>query len=48
MQTYKEVDYSYMIHPDHVVASPSAKGDEYNAFCYGYFRALMQAADQTA
>jgi mannonate dehydratase len=48
MQTYKEVDYPHMIHPDHVVSSASAKGDEYTVFCYGYFRALMQAADQTA
>jgi mannonate dehydratase len=48
MLSYKAVDYPYMIHPDHSVASASARGDEYTVFCYGYFRALMQAADQTA
>jgi hypothetical protein len=32
MQTYNEADYPYLIHPDHVVASASGKGD--TVFCY--------------
>ena len=48
MQAYKEVEYPYMIHPDHVVASPSETGAEYTAFCYGYIRALIQAVDRPA
>jgi mannonate dehydratase len=46
MQTYKEVGYSHMVHPDHVVASPSDTGGEYTAFVYGYIRALIQAVDR--
>jgi len=46
MQTYKEVGYPYMVHPDHVVNSPSDTGGEYTAFVYGYIRALIQAVDR--
>jgi mannonate dehydratase len=46
MQTYKEVEYPYMVHPDHVVNSPSDTGGEYTAFVYGYIRALIQAVDR--
>jgi mannonate dehydratase len=46
MQTYKEVGYPYIVHPDHVVASPSETGGEYTAFVYGYIRALIQAVDR--
>jgi mannonate dehydratase len=46
MQTYKEVEYPFMIHPDHVVSSPSDTGGEYTAFVYGYIRALIQAVDR--
>jgi len=46
MQTYKEVEYPYMVHPDHSVASPSETGGEYTAFVYGYIRALIQAVDR--
>jgi mannonate dehydratase len=46
MQTYKEVAYPYMVHPDHVVSSPSDTGGEYTAFVYGYIRALIQAVDR--
>jgi mannonate dehydratase len=46
MQTYKEVGYPYMVHPDHVVASPSDSGGEYTAFVYGYIRGLIQAVDR--
>ncbi len=48
IQTYKEVDFPYMVQPDHDVYSPSDTGGEYMAFVYGYIRALMQAADRTA
>jgi mannonate dehydratase len=48
IQTYKEVEYPYMVHPDHAVASPSETGGEYMAFVYGYIRALIQAVDQGA
>lgn len=46
MRVYKEVGYENIIHPDHVVASPSDTGGEYTAFVYGYIRALIQAVDQ--
>jgi mannonate dehydratase len=42
---YKEVDYPYMIQPDHNVSSPSAQGDDYTTYVYGYIRALLQAAE---
>ena len=48
MQAYKEVEYPYMVHPDHVVSSPSETGNEYTAFVYGYIRALIQAVDREA
>jgi mannonate dehydratase len=47
IQVYKEVGYPYMLMPDHV---PQAAGDpgglQSFAFCYGYIRALIQAADR--
>jgi mannonate dehydratase len=47
IQTYKEVGYPYLLMPDHV---PQAQGDpgglQSFAFCYGYIRALIQAADR--
>ena len=46
MHAYKEVGYPHMVHPDHVVASPSETGGEYTAFVYGYIRALIQAVDR--
>jgi len=46
MATYKEVDYPYMVHPDHTVYSPSETGGEYTAFVYGYIRALIQSVDR--
>lgn len=46
MLAYKEVEYPYMVHPDHSVASASETGDEYTAFVYGYIRALIEAADR--
>jgi len=47
MATYKDVEYPYMVHPDHAVSSASETGGEYMAFCYGYIRALIQAVDRT-
>ena len=46
MLTYKEVEYPYMVHPDHTVSSPSETGGEYTAFVYGYIRALIQSVDR--
>ena len=48
MQAYRDVGYPYMVHPDHVVSSPSETGGEYTSFCYGYIRALIQAVDQAS
>jgi mannonate dehydratase len=46
MLAYRDAGYEYMVHPDHVVTSPSDTGGEYTAFVYGYIRALIQAVDQ--
>jgi mannonate dehydratase len=47
IQVYKEVGYPYLLMPDHV---PQAHNDpdglQSFAFCYGYIRALIQAADR--
>ena len=49
IQVYKEVGYSYMMMPDHVPEAPDdPQGLQSFAFCYGYIRALIQAADQIA
>ncbi len=46
LRVYKEVDYQYMLMPDHV---PVLSGDQARrvgfAYCYGYIRALLQAVD---
>jgi mannonate dehydratase len=45
--TYKEVGYPYLLMPDHVPAAPGDSGGLQSfAFCYGYIRALIQAADR--
>ena len=47
MMTYKEVEYPYMMMPDHVPHhSDDPGGDQAFAFSYGYIRALIQAVDQ--
>ncbi|HLK49974.1 MAG TPA: mannonate dehydratase [Bryobacteraceae bacterium] len=47
IKVYQEVGYSGMLMPDHVPeAADDAKGLQSFAFCYGYIRALIQAADQ--
>ena len=47
VRTYKEVDYPYMLMPDHV---PGIDGDEAHqvgfAYCYGYIHAMIQAANE--
>ena len=49
MMLYKELEYPYMMMPDHVPQHPDDPGGEQAfAFCYGYIRALMQAVDQLA
>jgi mannonate dehydratase len=46
IRTYKEVDYKYMLMPDHV---PELSGDESRrvgfAYCYGYIHAMLQAVN---
>jgi mannonate dehydratase len=47
VQTYKEVGYPYLLMPDHVPAAANDPGGLQSfAFCYGYIRALIQAADR--
>jgi mannonate dehydratase len=49
IQVYREVGYPYMLMPDHVPRHPDDPGgDQAFAFCYGYIRALIQAADRLA
>ena len=47
VRTYKEVDYPYMLMPDHV---PGIDGEEARqvgfAYCYGYIHAMIQAANE--
>jgi mannonate dehydratase len=43
IQTYREVDYSYLLMPDHVPVAPDDPGGLQSfAFCYGYIRGLLQ------
>jgi mannonate dehydratase len=49
IKVYKEVDYEYMMMPDHVPQHPDdPRGDQAFAFAYGYIRALIQAVDRIA
>ncbi len=46
LRAYREVGYSHMIMPDHVPLHPEDPGRfQAFAFCYGYIRALLQAAE---
>jgi mannonate dehydratase len=46
IQVYKEVNYPYMLMPDHVPQAPNdPNGLQSFAFCYGYIRALIQSVD---
>ena len=47
IQVYKEVGYPYLLMPDHVPQAPNDPGGLQSfAFCYGYIRALIQAAER--
>ncbi len=47
IQVYKEIGYPYLLMPDHVPQAPNDPGGLQSfAFCYGYIRALIQAADR--
>jgi mannonate dehydratase len=49
MTTLKEVDYGYMVMPDHMPTHPDDPGGhEAFAFAYGYIKALIQAVDGLA
>jgi mannonate dehydratase len=49
IKVYREVDYPYMLMPDHVPHhADDPGGHQAFAFCYGYIRALIQAADRLA
>jgi mannonate dehydratase len=44
IQVYREVDYQYLLMPDHVpVAKNDPDGLQSFAFCYGYIRGLIQS-----
>ncbi len=47
LTVYREVGYPYLLMPDHVpLATNDPQGLQSFAFCYGYIRALIQAADR--
>ena len=47
IQVYKDIGYSYLMMPDHVPQAPGdPRGLQSFAYCYGYIRALIQAADR--
>ncbi|MGA2113441.1 MAG: mannonate dehydratase [Bryobacteraceae bacterium] len=47
IKVYRDVGYPYLLMPDHVPQAPSdPNGLQSFAFCYGYIRALIQAADR--
>jgi mannonate dehydratase len=49
IKVYREVGYPYLLMPDHVPqAASDPNGLQSFAFCYGYIRALIQAADRIA
>lgn len=49
IQVYKEVDYPYMLMPDHVpVTESDPRGLQSFAYCYGYIRGLIQAVQSQA
>lgn len=49
MRVYKEIEYPYMMMPDHVPQhSDDPGGSQAFAFAYGYIRALIQAVDKMA
>jgi mannonate dehydratase len=47
IRVYKEIEYPYMLMPDHVPEAANDPGQWQSfAYCYGYIRALIQAVDQ--
>jgi len=47
IKVYRELDYPYMLMPDHVPHhQDDPGGHQAFAFCYGYIRALIQASDR--
>jgi len=49
IRVYRDLEYPYMLMPDHVPQAPNdPQGLQSFAFCYGYIRALIQAADRLA
>ena len=49
MATLKEVDYLYMMMPDHMPTHPDDPGqNQAFAFAYGYIKAMIQAVDALA
>ena len=49
LRTLYEVDYQYMVMPDHVPRHPDDPGGRQGfAFAYGYIKALMQAVESDA
>jgi mannonate dehydratase len=47
IQVYKEVNYPYMLMPDHVPQHPDdPRGQQAFAFAYGYIRALLQFVER--
>jgi mannonate dehydratase len=47
LRVYQEVGYPYLLMPDHVPAAANDPGGLQSfAYCYGYIRALLQAADK--
>ena len=47
LQVYQEVEYPYLLMPDHVpIAANDPGGLQSFAYCYGYIRALLQAVEQ--
>jgi mannonate dehydratase len=48
IKVYREVNYPYMLMPDHVPLAPNDPDSLQSfAFCYGYIRALIQSLDAT-
>jgi mannonate dehydratase len=46
IRAYQEIEYPYMLMPDHVpVAASDPSGLQSFAFCYGYIRGLMQTLE---
>jgi mannonate dehydratase len=47
LQVHQEVEYSYLVMPDHVPIAPNdTEGLQSFACCYGYIRALLQAMER--